>query len=415
METATTQQAPAAVSARPQPAPALPAATAEARSPKKAFLYLGMGLLAALLGVGIYLFITRDDVNTDDAQIEANVIPVAPRVGGEVGTVEVKDNQKVKAGEVLFEIGNSDYTARAQQATADLALAKAQAAGAHAQQTIVEAQANGGLTSAKAALSGSSVAVSGADSQVAAAEAAITRAQADQHKAELDFNRTQALFADKAVAQDRLDAAQAAHDSANAQLKAAEAQLAAAKDAKNQAVTRVTEAKGRFDTAKPIAAQLAAAEAQAQAADARVQSAQAALDLANLQLSYTKVLASVDGTVSRVKLEKGDLLAAGQTVMELVPAHYYVEANFKETQIGDMKPGQAATITVDALGSRKFQGKVESLSSGTGARFSLLPPDNASGNFVKVVQRVPVRISFVDLPSDVELHAGLSVDVTVHE
>jgi membrane fusion protein (multidrug efflux system) len=118
--------------------------------------------------------------------------------------------------------------------------------------------------------------------------------------------------------------------------------------------------------------------------------------------------------VSRVKLEPGDLLAAGQTVMELVPDAIYVEANFKETQIGSMKAGQPATITVDAIGGRKFKGKVESLSGGTGARFSLLPPDNASGNFVKVVQRVPVRIAFVDLPKDVTLQAGLSVDATVN-
>jgi len=177
----------------------------------------------------------------------------------------------------------------------------------------------------------------------------------------------------------------------------------------------VAEAQGRFSVAKPIEAQIAAAQAQALAADAKAQSSEAALDLAKLQRAYAKVTASVDGFVSRVKLEPGDLLAAGQTVMELVPNAVYVEANFKETQIGRMKPGQLVGITVDALGSRKFQGKVESLSGGTGARFSLLPPDNASGNFVKVVQRLPVRISFVDLPSDVRLPAGLSVDVTVHQ
>jgi membrane fusion protein, multidrug efflux system len=212
-----------------------------------------------------------------------------------------------------------------------------------------------------------------------------------------------------------MDAAQATYDGANAALKSAEAQLAAARDGKTQAVTRVTEAEGRFSVAKPIEAQIAAAQAQALAADARAQSSQAALDLAKLQRSYARVTASLDGFVSRVKLEPGDLLAPGQTVMELVPKAVYIEANFKETQIGNMKPGQLVGITIDALGSRKFKGKVESLSGGTGARFSLLPPDNASGNFVKVVQRLPVRIGFVDLPADVRLPAGLSVDVTVHE
>ena len=397
METATSQT-PASVSPLPQPQiPAQP----EKRSPKKAFMVLGVVLGVALLGVGIYLFITRNDESTDDAQVEADVVPVGPRVGGSVIKVDVQDNQPVRAGDVLFEIDPAEYDARLAQAQADLSLAQAQEA-------IVEAQATGGLVSAKAALSGSSIGVAGADQQVAAAEAALARARADQRKAELDYKRTQELFADKAVAQDRMDAAQAAYDGANAALKSTEAQLAAARDAKTQAVTRVAEAEGRFNVAKPIEAQIAAAQA-------RTKSAQAALDLAKLQLSYTKVTASVDGFISRVKLQPGDLLAAGQTVMELVPNHVYVEANFKETQIGHMKPGEPATVTVDALGGRKFKAKVESLSGGTGARFSLLPPDNASGNFVKVVQRLPVRIAFVDLPSDLRLPAGLSVDVTVHE
>jgi len=409
METATTQS-PAPVSALPQPA-----APPQPRSPKRAFMILGVVLGVALLGISVYLFITRNDENTDDAQVEADVIPVAPRVGGAIVKVDVVDNQRVKAGDPLFEIDPADYQARVAQAEADYALAQAQAKAAHAQETIAEAQATGGLASAKAALSGSSIGVSAADQQVAAAEAALARAQADQRKAELDYKRTQELFADKAVAQDRMDAAQATYEGANAALKSAQAQLAQARDAKTQAVTRVAEAEGRFSVAKPTEAQIAAAQAQAQAADARVESSKASLDLARLQLSYTKVVASVDGFVSRVKLQPGDLLAAGQTVLELVPNKVYVEANFKETQIGRMKPGQAATIKVDALSGRHFKGRVESLSGGTGARFSLLPPDNASGNFVKVVQRLPVRIEFVDLPADVRLPAGLSVDVTVHE
>jgi membrane fusion protein (multidrug efflux system) len=412
METATSQT-PATVSPLPQPPAA--AAQPERRSPKKAFMILGVVLGIALLGVGIYLFATRNDESTDDAQVEADVVPVAPRVGGAVVKVEVKDNQRVHTGDVLFEIDPADYDAKLAQAQADLTLAQAQAQAAHAQETIVEAQASGGLVSAKAALSGSSIGVSAADQQVAEAQAAIARSQADQRKAELDYKRTQALFADKAVAEDRMDAAQATYDGANAALKSAEAQLAGARDSKTQAVTRVAEAQGRFSVAKPIEAQIAASQAQALAADARVQSSQAALDLAKLQRSYARVTASVDGFVSRVKLEPGDLLAPGQTVMELVPNAVYVEANFKETQIGSMKPGQPVSITVDALGNRKFKGKVESLSGGTGARFSLLPPDNASGNFVKVVQRLPVRIGFLDLPADVRLPAGLSVDVTVHE
>ena len=413
METAQSQQILAPIAPLQSSPKELATPQAGLQSPKRSVLLLAAGLAVAIAGAGSYLFATRNDVNTDDAQIDADVITVAPRVGGSVVKVDVRDNQKVRAGVVLIEIDPAEYQAREKQAEADLALAQAQAVGAHAQATIVEAQVTGGLSTARAALSGSSVAVSEADSQVVAAQAAIARAEADQRKAQLDFKRAQQLFADKAVAQNQLDAAQAAYDSTNAQLKSAQANLSVARDAKHQAVTRVAEAKGRFETAKPIVAQVAAAQATAAAADARVDSARAALDLAKLQLGYTKVVAAVNGTVSRVKLQPGDLLVADQTVMELVPESIYIEANFKETQIGALKPGQPVTITVDALGRRKFKGKVESLSGGTGARFSLLPPDNASGNFVKVVQRVAVRIAFLELPKDAQLAAGLSADVTV--
>ncbi|MFL5415428.1 MAG: HlyD family efflux transporter periplasmic adaptor subunit, partial [Myxococcales bacterium] len=142
--------------------------------------------------------------------------------------------------------------------------------------------------------------------------------------------------------------------------------------------------------------------------------AQAALELARLQLSYAKIFAKDDGMVSRLTVHEGQLVQAGQPMMALVPTETYVVANFKETQIGDMKPGQNVDVDIDAFPGRTLHGKLESLSGGTGSRFSLLPPDNASGNFVKVVQRIPVRIAWVDPPKDLPLRAGLSADVTVH-
>jgi membrane fusion protein (multidrug efflux system) len=160
--------------------------------------------------------------------------------------------------------------------------------------------------------------------------------------------------------------------------------------------------------------QIAVAEANAALAHARVQSAQAALDLARLQLSYTKLLAPVDGWASKLVAHTGQLAAVGQPVVSIVPTATYVVANFKETQVGRMKVGQRVAITVDAYPDRKLEGQVASFSGGTGATFSLIPSDNATGNFVKLVQRIPVRIAWVNPPNDLDLRAGYSVDVTVH-
>jgi membrane fusion protein (multidrug efflux system) len=393
----------------------LNAAPAKPRSSKRVFVILGVVLAVVLVGIGAYLFVTRNQESTDDAQIESDVVPVAPRVGGSVLRVDIADNQLVKAGQLLIEIDPADYNAREKQAEADLALAVAQAQGAVAQEQIVEASAHGGLTTAEAALSGSSVGVGSAEASAEGARAAVARAQAELHKSEIDLKRTQQLFNDRAVAQDRLDTAQSANDSATAALAQAKAQLAAALDARRGAVLRVTEAKGRLAISKPIDAQIDSAKALAAAAQARVEAAEAALTLAKLQLGYTKVTAPVAGIASGVRLQPGQILAPGQPIIELVPNDIYVTANFKETQIGDMKPGQRAEIVVDAFSGHHLKGKVASLSGGTGARFSLLPPDNASGNFVKVVQRVPVRIQIIDPPKDLPLAAGLSADVTIYE
>ena len=400
--------APASVSSLP------PAQAPARRSPRRAFTLLAIVLGVVVAGLGVYLFLTRNQESTDDAEIEADVVPIAPRVGGTILKVEVKDNQHVKAGELLVEIDPADYDAKEKQAEAELSLAQARAEGTQAQEKIVEASATGGFSSAEAALSGSSVGVFSADSQVEASQAALLRSQADQHKAELDLRRTKQLFADHAVAQDRMDNAQIAFESSSAQLAQARAQISSASEARHAAKARVAEAKGRLGMARPIEAQIQAARAQALAAGAQVKAAEAMLALAKLQLSYTRVIAPSDGIASKVRIQPGQLLSPGQPIVELVPEAVYLEANFKETQIGSMKPGQRVDISVDAFPGRTFHGTVESLSGGTGARFSLLPPDNASGNFVKVVQRVPVRIRFTEPPRE-SLQAGLSADVTVYE
>jgi len=209
-----------------------------------------------------------------------------------------------------------------------------------------------------------------------------------------------------------VDHAEVAADAARAALAQAEAGLVGAQDARLAAISRVAEARGRLLQSSPVGAQLAAAHAAAELARARVKAVEAALRLADLQCSYTRVTAPDDGVVSRLGVHEGQSVLGGQPVVELVPARTYVVANFKETQIDKMRPGQRAAIRVDAFPGRTFEGTVESRSGGTGARFALVPPDNASGNFVKVVQRVPVRIAWKS-PPDVPLAAGLSVVVTV--
>jgi membrane fusion protein, multidrug efflux system len=381
---------------------------------RRGFLILGIIVGALLLGIGIYLIATRGEQTTDDAQIEADVVPLASRVAGQVVRVAVKDNAPVHKGDVLVEIDSRDYEARVKQAEAELASAQAQADSAVAQAKVSEATAKGGLTSATAMVSTSSATVSSAEAQVAIARASLARAEAESRRTALDLDRQQKLVEAKAVSQKSFDDAKSANETAQAALEGARAQLAAAEEGRRVAQSRVAEAQGNLTQSAPIDAKLATGRASVALAQARVKSAEAALDLARLQLSYTHITAPEDGQISRMNIREGQLLSMGQAVGQLVPTETYVVANFKETQVGEMRPGQRVTVKVDAFEGKKLEGKVESLSGGTGSRFSLLPADNASGNFVKVVQRVPVRIVWVNAPKDINLRAGLSADVTVH-
>ena len=242
-----------------------------------------------------------------------------------------------------------------------------------------------------------------ADAQLASAKAAAVRAEADLQKAQIDFSRAETLRKADAVPQQQLDTARLALDGARASKAQADAQVALAMDGRVSAQSRVGEARGRVDQSAPVAPQIAAAHAGAALAEARVRSAQAALALAKLQVGYTRIVAPADGWASKLSVHEGQLVAVGQPLVELVPSETYLVASFKETQIGKMRPGQPAEIAVDAFPGRTLTGKIESLAGGTGASFSLLPPDNSTGNFVKVVQRVPIRISLVDPPADLVL------------
>ncbi len=369
-------------------------------------------LIAA--GVAVYYYRTLGHEETDDAQVAADIIPVATRVPGQVVKVAIVENQRVKKGDLLAELDTADYAARVSQSEAELSTAQAQAAAATAQVEIVDASSRGGLMSAKAQFSGSTVGVGSALAQVAAARASLLRAETESRKAKIDMDRAKELRAANAVPQERLDSAQIAYESAQAAIAQAQAQLAVARESKQAADTRVREARGHLNQSTPIDAQLASAKANADLARARVRSAEALLELSRLQLSYTKIFAPADGIASKLSVHPGQLLSTGQPIIELVPIDTYVLANFKETQIGKMHPGQRASIRIDAYPGQRFEGRIESLAGGTGASFSLLPADNASGNFVKVVQRVPVRIAWTTPPSGLLLRAGLSADVAVY-
>ena len=375
-------------------------------------------VLLALAGlvVGTYFvrgYMTRDLVSTDDAQVDADVVPVSTRVGGVVLHMKVTDNQAVKAGTPIAEIDPADFAAKVAAAQADLDAAKAQADAADAQVDIVKSTSAGGLSSARAQLQGTGASVRSAAAQVQAASAQVARAQSELAKAEGDLTRAKTLHDQGAVTAQALESAQSARDSARAAVDAATANLNAAKGMEGVAESRIAEAQGKVQQSAPVDQQVAAATASSKLAHARVQSAQAALDLAKLQLGYTQIIAPVDGFASRLAVHEGQLVTPGTMLLMVVPARTYVVANFKETQLARIQPGDEVEVAIDAV-SGTFHGTVDSVAAGTGARFSMMPPDNATGNFVKVVQRVPVKIVWADGQDISRLHAGLSAEVTVH-
>ncbi len=397
----------------PAPQDGAPQAAAEPREAQRE--RSGKRKVAAVVGlfalaVGGY-FTARafgaGEETTDDAAVDAEIVPVSARVAGQVLTVKVADNTRVKKGEVLVELDPAEARARVQQAEGELAAAEAQAAAADAQLEIATAGARGGLSAAKAQVTTTRAQVGSAQAQIDAAKAQLARAETEAHKSQVDLERAKQLYAANAISRERLDSAQTTADSAQAGLQAAHAQLFAAEEARRVAESRVAEASGMVDVNAPIDAKIAAARSAAQLAHARVSTAQAALELARLTLSYTTITAPLDGTVAKLSLRPGHMVVPSQIVAQVVPDTTYVVANFKETQVGRMAPGQHVAVEFDTYPGLKVTGVVESITPATGSRFSLLAPDNASGNFVKVVQRVPVKIVW-DAPPTVTLRPGMS-------
>ncbi|MCL2777868.1 MAG: HlyD family secretion protein [Polyangiaceae bacterium] len=389
------------------------AATTKAPGKTRKIIF-GLGAVGAL-ALATYLITHRGLENTDDAQVDADVVAIAPRTAGMVVKVNFIDNDFVKAGQVLAEIDDEPAKARLAQAEGNLAAAIANAAAADADARLSTVGAHTNKSAATASFGAASASASGSRDQVREAEARVAAAEATLAQTTIDRDRAKNLVASGSVSQVELDRANTAFDTATAQLAQARASLANLRASVAQASSRVEEASAKVEQAKEVDVYIAQAEARAKAAHAQVEQLKAVRDLAALDLSYTKITAPSDGVVSKKSVVIGQMLSIGSPIVQLVPTQaVWITANFKETQVGDMRVGQPAEAVVDTFPGITIRGQVESFSAGTGARFALLPPDNATGNFTKVVQRIPVRIKLLDVPQSITLRAGMNVDLTVN-
>jgi membrane fusion protein (multidrug efflux system) len=393
------------------PRAAISAPAPAAKTPRVTFVLPGL-VLAAAAAYGAAYAASYGKETTDDAQVEGHVANVTVRVAGQVKRVLVEDNQLVQAGEVLVELDDRDYVARLSGARADLAAARASLVASETQLAVTVRtndanlrQANGGMVQARAAYGTSRAAIAQAKADLAIAESR-------RDLARLDFTRSETLLRQGGVAQQELDTKKSLLEQAEATVEQAQARLQSAQEGHVNSSGNLTTAHGRLVAALGGPEQLEAARAQVGVAQARVEQAQAALDQAELNASFTQIRAATGGVVSRRTVEVGQMLSPDKPLMAIVPLDdVWVVANFKEDQVAAVAPGQAATVKVDAFGSRVFPAHVASLSAATGSRFALLPPDNASGNFTKVVQRVPVLVR-LDAPASVPLRPGMSATVT---
>ena len=371
------------------------------------FIIGGVLLVAAYFGFQKVNYLLHNE-DTENSQLEANIVPVLPRIGGWVTNVKVKDNQIVKAGDTLLTIDDRDYKLKVQQAEdavknaeSNVALISANAgtAGANEKTSDASFQAqNAGIESSNAA--------------IATANANVEAAKIRVWKATQDYNRYKTLVEEKSAPAQMFDNAKAEKESAESALVAAQSQVETAQ--KSLEVVRRQANVGSFQKSA-AQTQMSAAQRQIDVAKTQVEQRRAELEFAKLQATYTAVTAPVAGEISRKSVQLGQLVNAGQPLMSLVQKdEVWVVANFKETQVAKMSVGQKVKVIVDAYKNKELEGTIESFAGATGAKFSLLPPDNSTGNFVKVVQRVPTKIIITD-PKDPNfvLRPGMSVSVVV--
>jgi membrane fusion protein, multidrug efflux system len=412
-------------------------------------------LIGAVIGIRYWLY-ARAHESTDDAFIDGYIVQVSPKASGYIKKLYIKDNQVVKEGDLIAEIDPRDYQTRLDQARAALDAGLARSKEAHTSVGLTRANTRAGIQQAtatvqrartdvessrataaakRAQITQNTAGVRTAESNVAQARAQLVAAEAEAVRADADVPRYEDLYKRDEVSHQRLDQAVSDARAANAQVEAARGRVAAAEAQVNEAravmataeenarsataqvggaQAQVGEALGRLAQAQTAPQQVAVSQAQAETAGASVEQLRAAVEQAELELSYTKVYAPQSGRIANRAIDEGTLVQVGQPLMAVVSPDVWVTANFKENQLTYMRPGQPVEIHVDAYPDKTFRAHVDSIQAGTGATFSLLPPENASGNYVKVVQRVPVKIVFDEAPDPSHLLApGMSVEPEV--
>lgn len=346
---------------------------------------------------------------TDDAQIESKITPVIPKVSGYIAKILVEDNQMVKKGDTLVILDNSEYALKLQQAEDALAQAQGQLA-----------VANAGVTTAGAGIGVTQAGAVAANTTIETAQANVKTAQANVEASKVqvwrtanDFDRYNKLYQNKSITKQQYEQALAAKETAEKQLRIVQEQLNVAKSQAASTAKQAVATAKQVDTSK---AQAEASKAQITVANSTIKQQQTNIDNAKLYLSYTYIIAAEDGQVSKVNLQNGQLVQAGQSLFNIVKTNnLWVVANYKETQLNEIREGQKAIIKVDAFPGHEFEATVTSISPATGAKFALLPPDNASGNFVKTVQRIPIKLVFSN-PNDEMmklLRPGMNVETDI--
>jgi membrane fusion protein, multidrug efflux system len=396
---------------KPLPATERDFHTRPSRTQSPGFRIAVLIALVVLLVVGffMYRYFTSYE-STDDAQVDGHINSVSARISGHVIKLNVQDNQYVQAGTVLVEIDRTDYQVAYERAKADFADAQAAAVAAGVTVPITSVNTNSQISASEADVASARAGIQAAQQQFQAAKAQLQEAEANNVKAQNDLARYKQLVEKQEISHQQYDQATAAAQAGAAGVEAARATADAADQQVTQAKGRLVQAEANWRYANTAPKQMQISQARAQSALAQAERMKANLDQAELNLQYTKIVAPVNGVVSNRTVEVGQNVAPGQELMKVINLDdIWITANFKETQLRDMHAGQRVTIEVDANG-RKYNGKVDSIAGASGARFSLLPPENATGNYVKVVQRVPVKI-VLDPGSnkDQSLRPGLSV------
>jgi membrane fusion protein (multidrug efflux system) len=388
----------------------------EKKTNRRGIIIAVVVLIALLAGGWYWHSLSYED--TDDAQVDGDLYPVSARVAGQIVHVDVQEEQVVHAGDPIAEIDPRDFQVALEVAQASLANAKAEAEQANVNVPITSTNVHTQVTTSGQDVLGSEAGVQQAESQASAARSRVQQAQATAVKSKLDVDRYTPLVAKDVISKQQFDQAIAQATADQAALEEAQRNVKAAEDLVNIQKERLASSRSQeAQNVKTAGQQVQVQQARAAAAVAAVQQAQARVDQAVLNLSYTKIVAPIDGIVSKKSVDVGTNLSVGQDLLTVVPLDdLWVTANFKETQLDHMKVGQPVEIKVDALDGKKFQGDVQQVGGATGSRLSLFPPENATGNYVKVVQRIPVRINFKDLKDENKDHLlrpGMSVTPVV--